>query len=270
MSTLLNDDELVAAVRGITVSDPLPDVDPVALAARGGRGLRRRRALSMAGLGVVAAAVAVAAGAVPIALGGDRPEPAGPPVTASTPSAPSTPIVTPSGDAALLGQCGTQVRTDLTGWRIAAKDVELGYLTVVLAVDPAGRHSATCHLPGPKLPFGIPSSWNAVGQVTPPPAEVGYVETRIGRIPRHMFEQGTETCPGPTLSKCVGFLFYETGRLPLKAARIHAVAANGRATDIPVVNGWFAVSWGDRNPEGMTPVTWTVYDAHGKVLGSNR
>jgi hypothetical protein len=264
MSKQLSDDALAAAVRGITVTDPLPDVDAAALATRGRRGVRRRRILSAAGLGITVAAVAAAATAVPLALGGHDSSP-GP---ASGPSTKAVPTRAPTGDALLLKQCGAKVRADLTGWRIMAKAVEPGYLTTVLALDRAGKRTAECYLAGPRLPWDIPSGWNRIWAAKAPQTDVEEVHIpQRGDIPRHMFEQGTETCAADRLSGCVGFLFYETGRLPQNAARIHAVAANGRGVDVPVVDGWYAVAWGDREPRGMRPVRWTVYDARGKVLG---
>jgi hypothetical protein len=260
----LSDDALAAAVRGISVTDPLPDVDAAALASRGRRGVRRRRVLSVAGLGITVAAVVAASTAVPLALG-DHASGPGP---ASGSGTKAIPTPAPSGDALLLRQCAAEVRADLTGWRIVAKAVEPGYLTTVLALDRAGKRTAECYLAGPRLPWDVPSDWNRIWAAKAPQPSVEKIHSpQRGDIPRHIFEQGTETCAADRLSGCVGFLFYETGRLPQKAARIHAVAANGRSVDVAVVDGWYAVAWGDREPRGMRPVRWTVYDARGKVLG---
>lgn len=266
MSTLLNDDELAAAVRGIAVSDPLPDVDPTKLTARGRRGLRRRRVASITAAGTLTAAAAVTAATLPPLLGGDDAAPLGQPTTSPAKSpAPHKSSAVSAADAALLKRCGGLVGTDLTGWQLVAKSTEPGYLTVLQALDPVGATVAFCNLAGPKLPFAIPAAWNgtAPAQGRPLPSNM---PSRPVPTERHLFEQGTETC-GQGKPECAGFLFYETGRLPRNAARLHAVAEDGRTADFVVRDGWYAVAWADRGQrDGMGPVQWTIYDAHGKVL----
>lgn len=270
MSTRPDDDDLIAAVRGITVTDPLPPTDPAALATRGRRGLRRRRLLAGAGSTAAVAAIAASTTLLPSLNSAETPPVAGTPSTTATSAKATKPAV--SGDAALLNRCGVAVRRDLSGWRIVAKAEEKDYLISVAALAPSGKQAATCYLAGRKLPGEIPSAWNTVSGVSAPPKDVetqSYEKSgTVYTVPRHMFETGAVTCGQPGHTECVGFLFNEIGRLPVAAARIHAVASNGRAIDVPVKEGWYAVAWGDGNRDGMHPVDWKVYDAKGKLLGS--
>jgi len=109
------DPDLTAALERLAAADPLPPISPTALLARGQRGRRRRRVLSIGGVAAGVAAVIIAAALVPAAINTGNPEIAQMPTPVPTPEpTPASSLFTPipgvpHGEAALAPVTRTEM-----------------------------------------------------------------------------------------------------------------------------------------------------------------
>ena len=157
----------------------------------------------------------------------------------------------PADDAGRLRNCSVKIWHDLTRWRVMAKDTQPGVGTNLVALSPSGRYVLFCTL-------------TARGQ-TLLDAGSTYLTSKFRRTSMQGPPiAGHQTCGNR--QPCLGYLFSEAGRVTQGIARIRLTAKNGRTHDLKVNDGWYALAWGDRDPNGPD-LTVTKYDASGRVVG---
>jgi hypothetical protein len=179
----------------------------------------------------------------------------------------------PTDDAGLVRRCSTIFWHDMTGWRVLARQVEPDIAATVVAMSPSGKFVLHCVLTGRSLRedvYRAPGGYPRISGVQQPPASFSYygLDTPTGT---YILDPAVQTC-GRAGVRCVGQLFYESGRMPLNVARLVATTAEGRTFEIPVKDGWFAAAFGSGmradHGEPLAHGRLTAYDANGRVLGT--
>lgn len=164
----------------------------------------------------------------------------------------------PSTPAGILRNCSVLMWHDLTAWRVATFDRQPGVQLIAVVLSPSGKHVANCHL----TPEGYRGTANYGTGVSGTWATATYGRQEL----EHFGGQGTQRCADSGSSNCMGWQYYDAGRVDSKIARIRVTAKNGRAHDIAVRDGWFAFAWADGNPSGGPDPTVMAYDAKGRQV----
>ncbi|MGH3464946.1 MAG: hypothetical protein ACRDP9_26060 [Kribbellaceae bacterium] len=156
----------------------------------------------------------------------------------------------PRDTAGLLRNCSLELWHDLRSWTVTAKDTAPGLVTTLVAVSPSGRYVAHCQLTANGGDGGSGPGLYAVGPATNQLAYLGGAGT---------------ACPIFGV-RCVGWVAYESGRVPSNVAKLRFISKNGRSHDVAVRDGWYALAWNDTAPNAQPNGPLTVYDSRGKVI----
>lgn len=281
---MYDDDDVRAELVRMTEGDPLAPIDGERLADRGQRSRRRRL------LGAGSASLAVAAAIVTVvalsplqagngAAAGGGAEPAGSTGTASGPGAvrtssqatavPPTQAAPDADGPTVLRACSANLKirkarqdpsappphmpfaTDLTGWRITARSVLANVGTVFAAVSPDGKLSADCRVYKPGSPGneGLRSQVYTMGPDAP-------------SVDPQLFAAG-QTCD----TQCDGWMVEDVGRTFQKVAKFRVESkTSGKAVEVPVNHGWYALIWANGDPRKQPDLKVTAYDSEGTVI----
>jgi hypothetical protein len=165
----------------------------------------------------------------------------------------------PRDNAGLLRNCSIDLWHDLRSWQIVAKDAAPGLVTSLVALSPSGKYVAHCRSTADGSDGGsgaaiYPTHVDPGGR--PVPSAMDQLQYLGG--------QGT-ACP-VFGARCTGWVAYESGRTDPKVAKLRFTSKNGRAHDVTVRDGWYALAWNDTAPGTGPGGQMTAYDKHGKVI----
>lgn len=162
----------------------------------------------------------------------------------------------PSTEAAQLRNCSVLFWSDLSRWRVMASETAAGHSTTLLAISPSGRKVVSCNL-GPELGDNAAALGSGPGIF---PVEL----TERRPFDEHFLTSGGQVC---RTGGCRGWLYQDSGRVASNIAKIRIEPVRGgKVHDVPVRDGWFAVSWINGDPQGTASAKLTAYDKAGKVL----
>ncbi|GAA0572079.1 hypothetical protein HPO96_32250 [Kribbella sandramycini] len=186
-----------------------------------------------------------------IVPGGDKPS------AALVEAARRDPVPTKQADQ--LRNCSVGFWTDLTKWRVLASDVDPGKSATLVAVSPSGNRYAGCSL------------WAK----EPPRAETRmHLNSTIVRAPfkaetfRSTFNVDAGSHRRCQQGKCVE-QHNRIGLVEPSVVRITAQRIGGGRHEVPVKNGWFALTWLDTKPSakvGGLKFTAHHKDGHTEVI----
>lgn len=171
----------------------------------------------------------------------------------------------PATDAGKLRNCSVLLWVDLTNWTVVAADQSkrLGSTTFV-AISPSGKKAATCQLD----PDEMTSSANSQVLTLDPVATDGPVlDPAKGSQPASLF---AASGGGGTL--CVGapckdnYNFTAWGRVATTATKVVLRLGPGPVHEVPVKDGWFAVTWLSPTASDKIKPSLIAYDKDGKVV----
>ncbi|WP_427886692.1 hypothetical protein ACQHIV_28255 [Kribbella sp. GL6] len=177
--------------------------------------------------------------------GGDRPS------AALIAAAQQDPL--PTTEAGQLRNCSVQFWSDLTKWKVVARETQPGAGASLIALSPSGRLVAECQLR---------TKWT-------PAAESGSGIYPVATLTPQPFDQNFDLPGGQqcaTIKPCPGWAYLDSGRVASNIARIRIEPVAGGKHDIPVTDGWYAVAWLNGNKQGLPDAKLTAYDKHGNVL----
>ncbi|WP_328990228.1 hypothetical protein OG394_28715 [Kribbella sp. NBC_01245] len=165
---------------------------------------------------------------------------------------------TPADKAGQLRNCSVLFWHDMSDWNVVTTETLKGQGTVLVALSPSGRHVALCEL-GPK--FDPKNGW---------PVGSGPAIFRTSLYARNKLqyfgEAGHRGDAGGCTANCVGWVYKDSGRVTSNIVRIRLTAPNGRTHDIKVVDGWYALSWANGDPQARNGGTVKAYDKNGNVV----
>lgn len=146
----------------------------------------------------------------------------------------------PADEAAMLRNCSVIMWHDITDWRVLASERIPGAQVSMVAMSPSNRFIASCYL----QPGAYRNQWsNWTDGITTPES--------YGQLPvRRIAEDGSWDCPGANKG-CLGWKYQGAGRVDPRIVKLRITARNGNTHEVPVRNGWFAVAWGDGDPNGQ-------------------
>jgi hypothetical protein len=175
----------------------------------------------------------------------------------------------PTSAAGQLRNCSVQLWVDLTGWKVMSSDQSkrLGR-TILVAVSPSGRKAVACEL-GPTPPSGREGTSNSMF-VTLDSLDHGDPILTPAKGSRHatllVASGGGSYCPGTPCAKQYSYTGW--GRVASNATKIVLQLGPSRVHEIPVNDGWFAITWlSPGNANQTSKPKLTAYDKAGKVVG---
>ncbi|MGZ0149413.1 hypothetical protein ACXJJ3_20280 [Kribbella sp. WER1] len=179
--------------------------------------------------------------------GGDRPS------AALVAAAQKDPM--PATEAGQLRNCSVQFWTDLTKWKVVARETAPRAGANLVALSPSGRLAVQCGLSPKRDPAAPLGSGLGIYKIA----------TR-GRDPldRDFLMSGGELCA--TIRPCPGWAYLRSGRVASNIARIRIEPVAGGKHDVTVTDGWYAVAWLNGDRQGRPDAKLTAYDKSGKVL----
>ncbi|GAB2633853.1 hypothetical protein [Kribbella swartbergensis] len=163
----------------------------------------------------------------------------------------------PTSVAGQLRNCSVQLWVDLTGWKVMASDQSRSLGSVLVAVSPSGRKAVACYLSStrPAGPAGPGANSMFVTLDSLDQSDPIFTPATASRR-ADLFAGGGG-----------GSTFAGWGRVASNASRIVLQLGPGPGHEVPVDDGWFAVSWQKPgNANKVSPLKITAYDKAGKVI----
>lgn len=162
----------------------------------------------------------------------------------------------PSTEAGQLRNCSVQFWSDLTKWRVIARETAAATGTTLVALSPSGKTAVECTLA---------PTWS--DNATPLGSGPGLWP--VAKRGQDLFDKNFDFAGGQscaTIRPCPGWAYLGTGRVSSNIAKITIEPVGGGKHDVPVVDGWYAVAWLNGDKQGRPEAKLTAYDKQGKVL----